>query len=726
VQRRGRVLWVLLAGGLALAIGATLHATDALRRLELLTVDLRFDARGAQPPPDDIVIVGIDDRTFSDYPFVPYPLPRRYHARAIRRLAKAGARAIAYDIQFTERSNSGDADAALVDAVAAAPGRIVLATTETDATGGTRVLGGDDLLREIGARAGNAIVPSDANGVIRRMAYEIDRLQAFGVVAAELATGRRQQPFDSALIDFHGPPGTLTQYSFSQVEKGRVPAAAFRGKIVVVGAIAPSLQDVSATSTSGDELMSGPEIQAEAISTILRGFPLREAAGWVGWLLTLALGAFPILAGLLLRPVRGLLAAVAVGALFAAAAYLAFRGGVIVPVVAPLVTLAAGAVAVLAVLGVQEAIERQRVRDVFAHFVPERVVDQVLEQTGDDLRLGGVRRECTVLFSDLRGFTSFSEGKPPDEVIRILNDYLTEMSDAILDHGGTLISYMGDGIMAVFGAPLEQADHRDRALATAREMLERLERFNRAHGHDFRMGIGINTGHAMCGNVGSARRLEYTAIGDTTNTASRLESMTKDGEYAVFVAESTRRGLGSPPPDLEFVDDLAVRGRRGTVRIWGLRDAGTRCSDGAQRLPSAEDSLRGGAMNEARLQAVPFFSMLKKKDLSMIAQQTDEIDVPEGKVLANEGDLGHEFFVIEDGTAVVTHGGRQVNALGPGDFFGEMALLEEDRRTATVTATSPMKLIVMTRASFRAIDQRLPAIHATVRDAIEQRRASVS
>jgi adenylate cyclase len=721
------VLSVLVAAGCAVAIGAALHAGGALHRLELLTVDVRFDVRGAQAPPADIVVVGIDDRTFSEYTFVPYPLPRRYHARVIRRLVRSGARVIAYDIQFTERSKSPASDIALVDAVALARDRIVLATTETDGAGGTRVLGGDDLLREIGARAGNAVVPADVNGVIRRMPYEVDGLRSFPAVAAELATGRRvdPEPFtpDGAWIDFRGPPGTLVHHSFSDVERGRVPASAFRGKIVVVGAVAPSLQDVAATSTSGNELMSGPEIQGEAIATILRGFPLRAAPGWVGWALVLGLGAIPLLAGLRLRPLQGLAAAVGAAALFAVGAYLAFRSGWIVPVVAPVATLALGAVAVLAVLGVREAIERQRTRDVFARFVPERVVDEVLTQADDDLRLGGVRREVTVLFSDLRGFTSFGEGRSPGEVISVLNEYLTEMSDAILDHGGTLISYMGDGIMAVFGAPLDQPDHRDLALATARDMLTRLERFNARGGRDFQMGIGINSGPAMCGNVGSARRLEYTAIGDTTNTAARLEGMTKGTGYSLFVSDSTRAGLLATPVDLEFVDELAVRGRRGKVRIWGLH-----CQGGTQRIRSDEGSRtrRGVAMYKARLHAVPFFSILGKKDLEAVAQQTDEVDVPAGKVITREGDLGHEFFVIEEGTAEVTQDGRTLNALGPGDFFGEMALLDEERRTATVTATSPMRLIVMTRAAFRAMDQTMPGIHAEVHAAITERRASVS
>jgi CRP/FNR family cyclic AMP-dependent transcriptional regulator len=127
-------------------------------------------------------------------------------------------------------------------------------------------------------------------------------------------------------------------------------------------------------------------------------------------------------------------------------------------------------------------------------------------------------------------------------------------------------------------------------------------------------------------------------------------------------------------------------------------------------------------MEKTQLKSVPFFGKLKKKELEHVAQQCDEIDVSAGKALAKQGDLGDEFFVIEEGTAEVTRDGEKVAELGPGDFFGEMALLEADRRNATVTATSPMTVIVMTRASFRAIDRSMPQLHATVQEAIEQRR----
>jgi adenylate cyclase len=570
---------LVCAGLIAAAIGTILQQTDSLRQLELQTVDTRFSVRGPARPPDDVVVVGVDDVTF-EYVGKQWPFPRTVHADVIDRLRKAGAKLIAYDVQFTEKSSPGheDDDSALLGAIFDTRGRVVLATTETE-KGKTGIFGGGDILRQIGARAGNALLPLDPGAVMRRVGSSVAGLKSFALVAAERASGKSYKAADfgagGAWIDFHGPPRSVPYVSMSRVLSGHFRPSAFRGKIVVVGAAAPSLQDVSATSTSGSGLAAGPEIQAEAISTILRGLPLHGSSSLLGLVLLLVFAAVPPLVSSRLAPVRAFLASVGAGGAYAVVAQVAFDHGRILPVVYPLVTLGLSAVATIAVQYLFESFERQRVRDYFARFVPEKVVDEVLAQTDGALRLGGVGRECTVLFSDLRGFTSFGEGKQPAEVIEVLNDYLTEMSDAILDHGGTLISYMGDGIMAIFGAPLDQPDHRDRALATAREMLERLGRFNarmneRALGDGFRMGIGINTGPVMCGNVGSHRRLEYTAIGDTVNTASRLESMTKGTEFQVFVADSCRSALDPMPEDLVFVDDLPVRGRQGRVRLWGL------------------------------------------------------------------------------------------------------------------------------------------------------------
>jgi adenylate cyclase len=223
--------------------------------------------------------------------------------------------------------------------------------------------------------------------------------------------------------------------------------------------------------------------------------------------------------------------------------------------------------------------ERERVRGLFARFVPEAVVDEVLAQADEDLRLGGERRVATVMFGDLRGFTAFAEIHAPELVIDALNRYLSVMSEVILRHGGTLICFLGDGIMAAFGVPIEQADHADRALAAAREMTgPALETFNawltqEGIGEGFRMGVGLNSGVVMAGNVGSERRVEYAAIGDTTNTAARLEAMTKETPHMVLVSDQTRSMLTREAPDLVEVDTCAVPGRRTPVGLWSIESA---------------------------------------------------------------------------------------------------------------------------------------------------------
>jgi adenylate cyclase len=221
-------------------------------------------------------------------------------------------------------------------------------------------------------------------------------------------------------------------------------------------------------------------------------------------------------------------------------------------------------------------LERDRMRGRFSRFVPEHVVDEVLERTDDDLRLGGSRDLGTVMFADLRGFTAFSESTAPQRVIELLNEYFSEMIDAIFEQGGTLVGYRGDGLLAVFGAPIPTEDHADRSLAAAREMLEvRLPRFNgwlaeRGLGEGFAMGIGLNSGHFMSGNVGSARQLEYTVHGDTVNTAARVEAMTKTARRPILVAQSTRDALLDPPADLAFVGEYDLRGKQSTIRLWTL------------------------------------------------------------------------------------------------------------------------------------------------------------
>lgn len=556
-------------------------AVGVLRTYEQSSVDTRFALRGVEQTSGSkqMVVVGIDDKTFNDLN-EQWPFPRDMHAALIDQLSEAGARTIGMDIQFTEPSDDPAADEELIAAVGRA-GNVVLATEETD-DGRTRVFGGDEVVESVDATVGHSQVVQDFGGVVRRFSAETGGIPTLPVAIAERATGTTPEPDEfrndgTAWIDFVGPTESIKTVSYSDVLNGKVPASEIDGKVVVVGATAPSLQDRHRSSTSGSSLMPGVEIVANASATILSGFPPLTEAGWfLTLLLVLAFGvALPVLSRRL-DPMVAFGISFLILVVYLGIAYLVFLNGYILPVVYPIAALVLTSIAALAINLLTESYERARTREVFARFAPDSVVDQVLEGDGSHVELGGKRVEATLLFSDLRGFTTFSEKRDPEEVISILNDYLTEMSDAILDNGGTLVSFMGDGIMAVFGAPIESNDHADRAFNAAQDMLARLKQFNQRmvdedpKNKPFKMGIGVNTGWVMSGNVGSERRLEYTAIGDTTNTSARLEGATKGTPYQLFVADSTYQRLAHKPEELEFVEELPIRGRETGVRVWGL------------------------------------------------------------------------------------------------------------------------------------------------------------
>jgi adenylate cyclase len=609
--RRQRLIVLASIAVVAAALGVIGYAARVTNSLELSSIDARFQIRGTQPAPSDIVLIKVDTPTLSffareGHPRVPgvgqrrlrWPFPRRLHARLIDLLRRDGASTIAFDLEFSAPTTIRD-DNALIRAIRRDRGHVVLAATQVNSRGETNVLGGENVLRHFGARAGNTTLHTDPGGILRKFPFSYQKLHSFAVATVEVDTGHPVSadpiggPTKSAYVDYRGPPRTIRSVSYVSALRGAVPPRVFRDRIVVIGVTQPVIGDVHAVPTADNRLMSGPEYQANAIWTVENGFPLRPSAGVVAILLFLAFATAPPLLNLRLGPFVALAAVVLVGALYAVAVQLAFDSGTILPLTYPLVALAIAAVGSLAATTVMAAFERQWVRDTFARFVPEAVVDEVCEQTDEDLRLGGVRRVCTVLFSDLRGFTSFSESLEPDQVVDVLNHYLTEMSDAIMGHGGTLVAYMGDGIMAVFGAPIEQDDHADRALAAAREMIdERLPRFNhwmreQGLGSGFDMGIGLNSGVVMSGQVGSERRMEYTTIGDTTNTAARLEGMTKGTPHSLFIAGSTKESLVRDPGDLVFVDELAVRGRQSKIAIWTTADGAAEPPPRDQEAPAA-------------------------------------------------------------------------------------------------------------------------------------------
>jgi adenylate cyclase len=216
--------------------------------------------------------------------------------------------------------------------------------------------------------------------------------------------------------------------------------------------------------------------------------------------------------------------------------------------------------------------ERERVKSAFSRYVSHQVADAILA-SGNPTEMKGTRRRVTVLFSDIRGFTAMSEHLKPEEVVGVLNDYFERMVEIVFRNNGTLDKFIGDGLMAIFGAPAEDPDQEEHALRAALEMRQALSeiavKIRERHGVELRIGMGINSGHAIVGNIGSSKRMEYTAIGDPVNLASRLESHTKELGVDLLISEYTAYGLqGSFSKQLRKIGAVKVRGRNEEVTVY--------------------------------------------------------------------------------------------------------------------------------------------------------------
>ena len=582
----------VVAAGLALA----LTLTDVARDQELATVDARFSARGAEDPSDDVVIVRIDDVSFGALQ-ERWPFPRSLHATVIDELRRAGAKVIAYDVQFTEPTKWRE-DAALMDAVGRAKGDIVLATSEVNEFGESAIFGSERKLRSLGGRSGNANLVSDSDGVVRRTPYRIEGMLAFPVAAVALA---RREPvpedgFDSdgsAWIDLPGPPGTIPSVAFSDVHAGTVDPARFRGKIVVVGATAPSLQDNHPTSAGAEAPMAGVEVHAASIATLLDGVPLRKAPRWLELTLIVALAmAAPLLAlalsSLRRRTLLTVVLTLLIAAGYLAVAQLAFQAGTILPVFLALAGLCIGLACALLVESLAAVSETAWTWKLFSRFLPQHVGEEVKQARDErDLRAEPKPALATVVICDLRDSTAFAEEHK--NTWQPMCQFFELMTTAVERHGGEVVQYQGDGVLAVFDSEVV-ADHADRALAAARDMAgPALASFNvwlRTHHYSgpMRMGVGMDSGSILRGNVGGNSRLQYMLLGDTANTASRLESKTKDLDGEVVVSDRTYAMLKHQPPDLRYVDAIEVRGKQEKRIGWVLQIAAERPAERFRRV----------------------------------------------------------------------------------------------------------------------------------------------
>ena len=595
-------------GLLALAVIACaaleLFGVRTLLPLENRVLDA-FEKRhaAALAPDPDIVLVDIDEKSLAAMETVAgrWPWPRVVHAELIEGLAAQKPRAIVFDLMFAEvdRFRPQD-DAAFAETVAQHPNTyfpLLRLPASGDAKGvrlaDLRSLG---LVRtkQADADARMAIVPplvlppeqwraglitfrEDSDGVGRRyLLREVVRGWYVPSLPARVAfdLGFPVPDQDDLILAWRGRAREFTRVSYSDLyedfnrSKRTRAAAEFAGKIVIVGTAATGLQDLRVTPI--DTLHPGAEILGTALENLKNGRSMREAsAAWpalIGATLVMLLFA-GFRAGLDVRALGILLALTSSAMLYSS--YLAVGRLVLLPMLTPLVAAWTFYAAAALTEYLRERNARMAALAQFSRFTNPHVARQLVEQGG--IETG--RRDVTLLFSDIRGFTTLSETRSPEEVIALLNRYFSLQVDVVFRHSGSLDKFIGDCIMGIWGAPLDDPDHARNAVACALDMADTLQAFKRELGAehtDFDVGIGLHSGPAVVGLMGSQKRLEYTAIGDTVNLASRIEGLTKDAKRRILVSKDTMERCADA---FDFVScgSYHVKGRAQPVELFEPR-----------------------------------------------------------------------------------------------------------------------------------------------------------
>jgi adenylate cyclase len=389
-----------------------------------------------------------------------------------------------------------------------------------------------------------------------------------------LTLGTQSLPVNGAgqlSVNYLGPPKTFPHLSAADVVAGRVPREALAGRIVLVGFTAAGFDDVT---TPFAPVSPGVELQATVIDNVLQGRAL-----WRPWwgvpLEALLIVLAGVVTGVAVRRLRGAGGLVAAGlaVVYLGVSQVLFtRTGLVLGAIYPLIGTFVCALAAVAFQATREEREKRRIRDAFSHYLNPEVTELVADDPSR-LRLGGDRREITVLFSDIRGFTTISERLDPEALGAFLNEYLTAMTDVVFRHDGLLDKYVGDAVMAFWGAPIVTPDHATRCCAAALEMQGEVRRLNAEwipRGlPEIAIRIGVATGSAVVGNFGSERRFSYTAVGDTVNLASRLEGLNKTHGTGVLIAETTYAMLDGAF-ECRAVGEVTVRGRTSATGVYEL------------------------------------------------------------------------------------------------------------------------------------------------------------
>ncbi|MHB8830788.1 MAG: CHASE2 domain-containing protein, partial [Patescibacteria group bacterium] len=537
------------------------------------------------PHPADqrIVIIAIDDAAMAR--LGRWPWARSVHAELIDKIAAAKPFVIGYDVNFPEVSNQLD-DTALAKAIRAAgnvilPAELTLTFTR-DAVlyDPTKVLMPISQIASAAKGIGHVNTPQDADGVVRRVPLSVRSPNGSYLISFE---GQLAEPSVKAavalkaldnlgriIVHYVNAPGKgFPTFSAADVIDGKVKPEQLADRFVLVGATAPDLHDDQLVPTATTQPMAGIEIHASVLDTLLQNNYLRDVPSMLIALWLILLGA---ILGLLVPKLKArwsIPLAIVLWVISIVGSFVLFDYGWIADILWPTIVIILGFGAVMLERRITAERQKREIRSAFSRYVTESVVASILSDPSK-LKLGGERRKMSVLFSDIRGFTTISEGLKPEKLVEIMNKYLTRMTDEVFKHEGVLDKYIGDAVMAFWNAPFDQTDHARRAVETALDMLSALKDMNetKVFGDlELKIGVGVNTGDMVVGNMGSEERFDYTVIGDSVNLGSRLESLTKEYGVCLLITEATRQELNSGYL-VRTIDLVAVKGKKEPVKIF--------------------------------------------------------------------------------------------------------------------------------------------------------------
>lgn len=531
--------------------------------LELKTRDLRAQFRGGIKGEVPLVIVAIDDASFEKIN-IRWPWPRQILGEAIVRLKDAGAQTIGLDIMLGDGGYNSEEDEILAGAIEYA-GNIVLPIKRDVREVGSVMIDYFDMplaIFEIPAESNgfvNLLIDKD-NSFRRQLPYDNSLGEprfffALSILAAYeksqitmeksvLQVGERiiATAHDKSLFINYAQPGSFPVIPFYKVLGDDFDGDFFKEKIVLVGAYFKESHDRKLTPFENESGLYGVEIHANILNTIYSENFLRDANRTSELIILLFLSALGAILFIRMKPNRGLLLAFVITLVYGALSFFLYvTSGFIIEIFDPIFTVFLSWLGAVLYNYLIVEKEKKYVRNTFSRFVSAEVVNNILDN-GNSIELGGELREVAIFFSDICGFTSMSEKMDPAEIVEMLNEYFTEMTDIVFKYDGTLNKYIGDAIMAIYGAPVAMENASERALRASLEMREKLSLFNENRIKDGKipvhMGMGLHWGKVLVGNIGSPRQMEYTVIGDAVNVCSRIEGLTRHFDTDLLISDA--------------------------------------------------------------------------------------------------------------------------------------------------------------------------------------------